>query len=340
MKPVPPGTITRIPFSPVWSFPEKPPSAWRVPCINRTRGSPLTADGIVVAVARSLLASLALVLALAPAAPAAVPGVDPEELIRRVVKNQKRAEAAFEGSTFDQREVKTSYDGAGRVKDVERRLFYVLSGEAGQEASRELVEVDGRAATPNERQKATEEDEKGRKKRLERRAAAKASAPPRVSGEEEDPFVGNRRLSELIGKFEVEVASEKVIDGRPSYILTFRPRPGKEPAKIGERALASLAGTAVIDAADFQVHSVVAHLIRPLKIAGGLAANVKNATVVYEGRPLIVGGWFPCVVDMRLKGKTILFFRLDTAYRFEFANFRRFRVETQSVLASDPSGSN
>ena len=86
----------------------------------------------------------------------------------------------------------------------------------------------------------------------------------------------------------------------------------------------------VIDAVDFQVRSVVAHLTKPVKVAGGLAANVKAAEIAYTGQPLGGNMWFPCVVELRLTGKTALFFRLDTSFRFEFANLKRFRVDTES----------
>ena len=76
---------------------------------------------------RAAAAAVALALSPVPAgvAPAAAgppPPVDPVELIRRVVKGQRRLEAVFEGATYDQREVRIDRDGAGRTKDVETRL--------------------------------------------------------------------------------------------------------------------------------------------------------------------------------------------------------------------------
>ncbi len=257
--------------------------------------------------------------------------VDARDLVRRVVRSQRRVEAAFDGATFDQREVKIEWGPDGRAKEIASRLFYVLSGNGGEEGSRELVEVDGRPATEAEKRKAAEEDEKSRKKRLEQKAAAEARRVEQVSGDEEDPLVGKRRLSELIGRFDIRVVGEEIVEGRPAYVLDFSPDPSAPAAKtLGDRALNALAGRAVIDAVDFQVRSVVAHLTKPVKVAGGLAANVKTAEIAYTGQPLGGNMWFPCVVELRLRGKTALFFRLDTSFRFEFGNLKRFRVETES----------
>lgn len=283
----------------------------------------------------ALLVAFASGAARAGTAPPGLPEIDAQELVRRVVRSQRRVEAAFSGATFDQREVKIEWGRDGRAKEIASRLFYVLSGEGEAEGSRELVEVDGRPATEAEKRKAAEEDEKGRRKRLEQKASAEARRAEKVSGDEDDPLVGRRRLSELIGRFVIRVVGEENVEGRPAYVLDFAPDPAAPPAhSLGDRALNSLAGRAVIDAVDFQVRSVVARLTKPVKVAGGLAANVKDAEIAYTGQPLGGDLWFPCVVEFRITGKTALFFRLDTSIRYEFANLKRFRVDAESEIRS------
>lgn len=288
----------------------------------------------------ALLVAFASGAARAETAPSAAPEIDAVELVRRVVKSQRRVEAAFAGATFDQREVKIEWGKDGRAKDVASRLFYVLSGEGDEESSRELVEVDGRPATEAEKSKAAGEDEKGRRKRVEQKAASEARRAEKVSGDEDDPLVGRKRLSELISRFVIRVVGEEDVEGRLAYVLDFAPDPAAPPAhSLGERALNSLSGRALIDAVDFQVRSVVARLTKPVKVAGGIAANVKEAEIVYTGQPLGGDLWFPCVVELRLTGKTALFFRLDTSFRFEFANLRRFRVDAESEIRRANPGS-
>jgi hypothetical protein len=294
-------------------------------------------------------AGFALALAAGPCAGTAAagaglekaPDVDPVELIRKVVRSQRRMESAFDGATYDEREVQITWGAKGRPDKVETRLFYVLAGESGAEGSRELVEVDGRPATEDEKRKAAEQDEKGRKRRVEQKAEAAAKAPPRVAGDEDDPLIGSRRLSELIGRYTIRLVGEEVIEGRPAYVLDFSPSPtAPAPKGLGDRALNALEGRAVIDASTFQVRSVEARLTRPVKVVGGLAANVKDAEVSYAGQA--VGGdvWFPCAVDLRVTGKTALFFRLDTSFRATFTNLRRFNVETETdVRPEADSGS-
>lgn len=234
--------------------------------------------------------------------------------------------------TFDQRVIETKYAKNGRPKETERRLFYVLSGEKGEEGSRELVEVDGRPATSEEKRKAAEQDQKDRKKRLETRAAEKVEEARHPKGDDEDPLVGTRRLSNLLLRFDYTVLPEEILNGRPTYVVDFRPRPEIGTANLGERALSALAGRAYIDASDFEVVRVDAHIVKPVSVVGGVAAKVARADIRYEAMPVGHGHWFPCVVDVRLVGKTFLFFRLDTGYRYEFSHFGTFQVETETKL--------
>ncbi|HYN40214.1 MAG TPA: hypothetical protein VE129_00435 [Thermoanaerobaculia bacterium] len=262
-----------------------------------------------------------------------------EELIRRVALAQGKVDRSLTNFTFDQLEVRTSYGRDGRRKETNRRLFHFFSGEKPGEATRELVEIDGRPATVEEKREQAEDDAKAERRQVERRAEATASRPPAVSGEEEDPLVGPRRLSDLIGRFDYRLEGTVEEEGRLLYALEFSPKPGLSASSLGDRALNALAGRVLVDASDFQIVSVVARLVSPVKVSGGLAANVKEATISYRGARLPHGVWFPCVVDLRLKGKTAVVFRLDTSFRFEFSGFASFSVETDSDVGGGGTAS-
>lgn len=255
--------------------------------------------------------------------------LDAEALIRRVVNAQRLAEQRLTSYTYDQRVVETKYDRHGRIKDLERRLFYALSGENGEEGTRELIEVDDRPATADEKREAAEKDAKDRQKRIEDRAARQAERTPKVTGEEDDPLVGTRRLSVILDRYDYEVTGEELLDGHAYYSIRFRAKPNVPAKTLAEKALSSLAGTALVSASTFQIRSIDAHLIRPVKLVGGVAASVHDALITFDATTAS-GRWLPCRVELRLKGKTAIFFRLDTAYRFELSGYRTFEVETDT----------
>jgi len=278
-----------------------------------------------------LAASFGLAAATARAAPDASP-VDPEEIARRVAHNQRAMERRWGGATYDVVDVRTTFDKEGRPKEIHRRLYYVLAGEGGHPESRDLVEVDGRPATADEIREAAEEDAK-RHRRIEERAARHAASLPKApDDDEDDPEFDNHRLSDILSRYELRFVAEEIVDGRPVYVLDFVPRPNLPIRSLMEKTFASMAGRAVIDASDLQILSLEAHLTKNLKIGGGLAANVKDARMVYRAVRLAPGSWFPCRVDLDVSGKAILFFRIASGFRFEFGTPKSFRVETEAIV--------
>jgi hypothetical protein len=287
----------------------------------------------------AIAALLVSAVTVPPGAHAAAPFVDADELIRRVVKTERVAEQMLAAYTYDQLEVATKFAKRGVPKDTEARLYYVFSGDAPGEGSRELVSVNGRPATIDEKQKVVAEDAKSRKRSLERRAAARARKAPGVGADEDDPLVGAQRLSNLLAHYHYWIEREEVRDGRLCYVLRFSPRHGLKSRGLAEQALSALAGEIVVDGTDYQVRALDAILVSPVKVAGGIAARVDDAVVRYEAEPIASSHrWFPCSVDLRLRGKTAIFLRLDVGYRYQFTNFRTFRVETESSASEGPPG--
>ena len=251
-----------------------------------------------------------------------------DTLIRQVVRSQRAAEKRLDSYTFDRRDETTAYRSDGSMKEVRTRLLYVLGGPGG--GSSELVEVDGRPATEKEKLEVAEKDAKAKKK-LEERAAARAAEKPTVGGDEDDPTIGEHRLSELLRRFDVQVTGRELVSGRAVWVVAFAPRSGEPERGLGERVLGALAGTAWIDVEDLQVRRGDAHLVRPVRVAGGLFASVKRGEVTYEAEAAVPGYWFPTRISLRLSGKKALFFQLEMGYRFDLSNFRTFAVETEST---------
>ncbi|MBP7675184.1 MAG: hypothetical protein KBB14_02595, partial [Thermoanaerobaculia bacterium] len=159
-----------------------------------------------------------------------------------------------------------------------------------------------------------------------------ASRPPEVGGSEDDPLLGPVRLSDLISRFSYGPVEEVRVDGRPTYALDFAPRPGRAATRALDRALGSLAGRVLVDATDLQVVSVDARLVTPFRVGGGLAASIRSASIAYRAQRFADGAWLPCLVGIRLQGRTGVLFRLDRAFRFEFSDYARFLVDVESEV--------
>lgn len=257
--------------------------------------------------------------------------VSAEELIRAVARAQRQADLAVAAATFEQVEVRTDFGRDGRPKTTHRRRFRYTAGD-GSAVRRELLEVDGRLPTEEELREVAEEDAKEHRRRIDRRAARGASRPPEVGGSEDDPILGPIRLSDLISRFSYGPVEEVCVDGRPVYALDFAPRPGRVATRTLDRALGALAGRVLVDATDLQVVSVDARLVTPIRVGGGLAASIRSASIAYRAQRIADGAWLPCLVGIRLQGRTGVLFRLDRAFRFEFSDYARFLVDVEAEV--------
>ena len=284
-----------------------------------------------VALAGLALLAAATVLGAPPRGPESTVPVSAEELIRAVARAQRRADLAVAASTFEQVEVRTDYGRDGRPRTIHRRRFRYVAGD-GSAVRRELLEVDGRPPTDEELREVAEEDAKEHRRRVDQKAAHRASGSPEVSGSEEDPLLGPIRLSDLISRFSFGPVEEVRVDGRPAYALDFAPRPGRVATRTLDRALGALAGRVLVDATDLQVVSVDARLVTPLRVGGGLAASIRSASIAYRAQRLADDAWLPCLVGIRLQGRTGVLFRLDRAFRFEFSDYARFLVDVEAEV--------
>lgn len=284
-----------------------------------------------VALAGLALLAAATVLGAPPRGPESTVPVSAEELIRAVARAQRRADLAVAASTFEQVEVRTDYGRDGRPRTIHRRRFRYVAGD-GSAVRRELLEVDGRPPTDEELREVAEEDAKEHRRRVDQKAARRASEPTEVGGSEEDPLLGPIRLSDLISRFSYGPVEEIRVDGRPAYALDFAPRPGRVATRTLDRALGALAGRVLVDATDLQVVSVDARLVTPLRVGGGFAASIRSASIAYRAQRIADGAWLPCLVGIRLQGRTGVLFRLDRAFRFEFSDYARFLVDVEAEV--------
>jgi hypothetical protein len=265
---------------------------------------------------RRSLRALAPAAALVPllhAFPSRGAGVDVDAIVRYAAERQREAERRRTPLVFDHVDVMTDLDAQGRPKSVERHLYVSLSEGKGVVA-RELVAVDGRPSTESERRKVREEDEKRRR--------ARAGSGSADQAEDADLISGRLPLSDLLERFDFRFVREEPFDGRPAYLVSFGPKPGRVSRTIRDRVLDRFGGLAWIDAAELQVIRIEGRLTKGVKVAAGLALDLKGVELVYEGRPVAPGLWQPCLEELRIDAKAALVIPFRRVIRFEFSNYR------------------
>ena len=237
---------------------------------------------------------------------------DVNALVLEAAARQREGEVSAGRIAFERIEVETEIDADGRPKAPARKRYSVVMDRRGV-VGRELLEVDGRPATDEEKEKSRREDEK------RRRAALEANGE---KSDEEELMSGRVPLLDLLPRLQFRLVGEELLDGRPTHVVDFQPKPGVVSKTIRDRVLNNFAGRTWIDVAEVQVRKIDGRLTTPVKVLGGALLDLKGVTLVYESREMRPGSWAPCREEIGITATAGMFLRFRREIRFEFSNYR------------------
>ncbi len=239
-----------------------------------------------------LLAGTAVV-ALAGGQPAPPGPVAPElrEIIDRALERATWAEE--EGFETRYRRAMTQrirrFDGDGEVTDDET-LLYELEPYQGALFSR-LTARDGQPL-----------DARGRReqeKRWEEFQAEIADPGKRAEREREAAENEIKFDEEMVGRFTARLEGVRDLRGRPSYVISFEPRPGNLPVRRRiDHALNNSRGEAWIDRETYEIAQVSFELMDRVRLWWGILGSISNATGRLERRPVAEDVWLNTEFDV------------------------------------------
>ncbi|MCL4807831.1 MAG: hypothetical protein KJ062_08565 [Thermoanaerobaculia bacterium] len=250
---------------------------------------------------------LVAAIAFFPGAAPAV-GIDVDALVLEAAVRQREGEVSAGRVTLERVEVENDHHPKGGVKKLTRRRYAVVMDARGL-VGRELLEVDGREATEAEREKSRRDDAK------RRRAAIEADG---ARSDEEELVSGRVPLLDLYHRLRFRIVGEELLDGRPTWVIEFRPKPGLVSKTIRDRVLNSFSGTTWVDVAEHQLRKIDGRLTTPVKVLGGVR-------LVYETREVMPGTWAPCREEIGISATAGMLLGFRREIRFEFGNYRSAR---------------
>jgi hypothetical protein len=259
----------------------------------------------------------AVVLAFLTTATAALP--DGNAFVQGLAAKQRAREELLNQYTYDSFNVKEDLDGDDAVKERHTRVyevFHVLGRPV-----RRLVSEDGRRLEGKERAEADKRVEE----QLEK---IRKSAP---TGEEDAV-----KLSEVLDRYDFRSVARDTVDGRPTLVLEFTPRPGKRDID-GDGQLRKLAGRIWVDETDHQLARAEIHNLGSLKLGWGLLASVGELRLRIDFQKVNGEAWLPMQEETLVSGRALLFlkgFRIRITR--SFGNYRRFAVEVEEQPATPP----
>ena len=195
---------------------------------------------------------------------------------------------------------------------------------------RRLVSRDG---VPLSEKELAEQDRRQEERRWRRRPSAAAREDGTEDRREEE-----RVVAELPQIYDVVLVGRETMDDRPVILVRFAPHPGYKAVTDGGKLLQKVAGRAWIDEEDRQLVRVEANLLDSLGVGpAGVVRLQKGATSYFHRRKINGEIWLPS--DARFSGaaKVLLFFGGGIDASFQYGDYKKFSVSTESTTAPEPT---
>ncbi len=108
---------------------------------------------------------------------------------------------------------------------------------------------------------------------------------------------------------EIRIVGREVVDGRPTIILSFEPKPGFKPVTEGGKVIQKLSGQAWIDEEDRQLVRLEARLLDTLGVGPIRVARLQKGASAYFQRRKVNGEiWLPSEARFTGAAKALLVF--------------------------------
>ncbi|MEW6304209.1 MAG: hypothetical protein AB1705_12100 [Verrucomicrobiota bacterium] len=252
---------------------------------------------------------LLLVLWLAnPAFPAenAAPPPPPDQIIEQMLE---RAAVLYTNSTsrhaYYQTTVVEYLDSNGQVKERKEKFYEVTM--IGTALRSRLLKIDGKPL-PEKQLRDAEEDDRRRRSRLEGR-----------DREQKDPYINRDLASRYTFKFE----HTETLNGRPTWVISFRPRSDDLPVKKKQdRFLNKARGVVWIDVADREIAKADVSLSERITLWGGIIGTLDIFDLTITRTRDAEGVWYNQRTNLSVSGRK-LFSPIRFRAREETSGFRK-----------------
>ena len=242
-----------------------------------------------------LVAGLA-VIALSGSQTAPPDPADPE--LRTIIDRALERAAWAEEQGFETRYRRAMtqrvqrFDGDGEVTDEETRLYRV---EPYRDAL--FLRLTARDGEPIGARDRLEQEQRWAEFQAELDDPRKRAEREREEQEEEDNEI--KFDEELIGRYTATLDGVQDLRGRPSYVISFEPRPGNLPVRRRiDHALNKSRGEAWIDRETYEIAQVSFQLMERVRLWWGILGSISNATGRLERAPVAGDVWLNTELDI------------------------------------------
>jgi len=256
---------------------------------------------------------------------------DTRAFLEEVRRNLKSDGLLLDQYTFTEVFRESRLDSSGAVKKSKTEVYEVYPSVEPGKTYRRLVSRDGARLSEAE---LAEEDRRQEEKsdRKERRLAAEDEAVRRAR-EEEAKRKERAVIDEVFRMDDFAVTGREVLNGRPTILLTFTPRPDFRPTTAGAKVIQKLAGRAWIDEQDRQLVRLEGRLVDSLGVGPAKLARLqKGATAFFQRKKVNDEVWLPTEARFTGAAKAFLLFGARLDVHSTYGDYKKFSVGTEEEV--------
>ena len=279
------------------------------------------------------LSLLAAPFALAQQPPKPMP--DTRAFLEEVRRNLASDETLLENYTFNEEYVERRLDSGGGLKKVKQELFQVYPSVEPGKVYRRLVAVDGRKLSDEELAEQDKKHEAKSERRLSRHAGEdEEERRARLEGDTEKE---RDVVDEVFRMDDIRIAGRELVDGRPTIVVTFTPRPDYKPVTKGAKMIQKLEGRAWIDEEDKQLVRLEGRLLENVGVGPAKLARLqKGATAWFQRRKVNDEIWLPAEARFTGAAKVFLVFGGRMELQSRYSDYKKFSVGTEESVGETP----
>lgn len=267
---------------------------------------------------------------LTPDASGVVPPSQIRALLQRAEENDLENDKRQRDYTYIEREEQHKLGSHGEVKKVESRTSEILE-VYGEQVERLTAKDD----KPLSAEEAKKEDDKIQRIIDKRKNESEDVRRRRLEKEEKDRQDDRKFVLEVADAFNFRLLGSETIDGRETWVLEGKPRPGYEPRLREARILPKFEGRVWIDKAEAQWVKLDITAIDTVSYGLVLARFHKGTHAVVELAKVNDEVWLPKHLQIHVDLRLALFKNFDEDIELSYRDYKKFRSETKMTVVGE-----
>lgn len=126
-------------------------------------------------------------------------------------------------------------------------------------------------------------------------------------------------IANLMKRFQFTLVGQETLNGRPSFVVDFKPISQDLPVKqFADKFINKAAGRIWVDAEDYAIAQAQLHLTQQVNVLGGIVGSVWKFTYAFTRLRTPEGYWFARHMDWHLEGREVVFNRIVDYHEQKF----------------------